>query len=55
MLESFLNSVAGLRAFNFFKKKSQRSGFPVTFAKFLKKPTIKNICERLLLYLQCVI
>ena len=55
MLESFLNSVAGLRAFNFIKKKSQRSCFPVKFAKFLKKPTIKNICEQLLLYLHVIL
>ena len=55
MLESFFNKVAGLRAFSFIKKKFQRSCFPVKFAKFLRKPTFKNICERLLLYLHAIL
>ena len=38
-------------ACNFIKKKLQHSCFPVKFAKFLKTPILKNICERLLLNL----
>ena len=55
MLVSFFNKVAGLRAFSFIKKKFQRSCFPVKFAKFLRTPTFKNICERLLLYLHVIL
>ena len=55
MLESFFYKVAGLRALNFIKKKYQQSCFPVKFAKFFRKPTFKNICERLLLYLYVIL
>ena len=55
MLQSFFNKVAGLRAFGFIKKKFQGSCFPVKFAKFLRTPTFKNICERLLLYLHVIL
>ena len=54
MLQSF-NKVAGLRAFNFIKKKYQRSCFPVKFVKFFRTPTFNNICERLLLYLHVIL
>ena len=35
---SFFNKVAGLRAFNFIKKKLQCSCFPVTFLEVLRTP-----------------
>ena len=31
---------------NFIKKRHQRRCFPVKFAKFLRTPILKNICER---------
>ena len=37
----------------FIKKKTPNTGAPVSIAKFLRAPILKNICERLLL-LQCV-
>ena len=37
--------------FFFITKKIQHRCFPVKFAKFLRIPILKNICERLLLYL----
>ena len=49
MLKSLFSKVAGLRASKFIKKRLQSSSFPVTFAKFLRIPTLKNICEQLLL------
>ena len=55
MLESFLNIVAGLWAFSFIKKRFQRSCFSVKFAKFLRTPTLANICEWLLLYLHVIL
>ena len=54
MLESFLNKVAGLRTFNFIKKKFQRRYFPMGFSKILRTPTLKNICEQLPLYLHVI-
>ena len=39
MLESLFNKVAGLRL--------QYRCFPVTFAKFLRAPILKNICKQL--------
>ena len=50
MSESLFNKVAGLQACNFMKKRLQHSCFPVNTAKFLKTPILKNICERLLLF-----
>ena len=47
----FCNRVAGLRSFNFIKKKFRPSWFQVKFAKLLRTPILKNSCERLLLYL----
>ena len=35
-------------ACNFIKKRLQHRCFPVKFVKFLRTPTLKNICERLL-------
>ena len=34
---------------NFIKKRFQRRYFPVNLEKFLRTPSLKNICERLLL------
>ena len=36
---------------NFIRKRLQHRCFPVNIAKFLRKPILKNICERLLLHL----
>ena len=49
MLESLFNKVAGLWACNFIKISLRHRCFPAKFAKFLRKPILKNICERLLL------
>ena len=49
VLESLFNKVAGLQGCNFIRKRLQHRGFPVKFAKFFRTPTLKNICERLLL------
>ena len=35
-----------LKACNFIKKRLQHRRFPVTIAKFLRLPILKNICER---------
>ena len=50
MLESLFNSVGGLQVCNFTKKILQHLCFPMKFAKFLRTPVLKNICERLLLF-----
>ena len=47
-LKNFAN-FTGLKACKFVKKRFQRRHFPVKFAKFLKTPILKNICELLLL------
>ena len=41
-----------MKACNFIKKKLQHRFFPVKFAKFLKTPILKTICEQLLLTYQ---
>ena len=46
----FLSNVEGLQACNFIKKILQHWCFPMKFAKFLRTPILKNICERLLLF-----
>ena len=46
---SVLNRVAGPKAHNFIKKRLQHKCFPVKFAKFLRTPNLKKICERLVL------
>ena len=48
MLETLFNNVADLQACNFIKKMLQQS-FLMKFAK-LKNSILKNICERLLLF-----
>ena len=50
MLESLFNNVAGLQACNFIKKILQHWCFPMKFAKFLITPILKDISERLLLF-----
>ena len=40
---------SGLQVCNFIKKRFQHSCFPVNITKFAKTPTLKNICEQLLL------
>ena len=52
VLESLLNKAADLQVCNFIKKKHQHRYFPVIIAKFLRIPILKNICERLLLFIQ---
>ena len=47
-LESLFNKAAGLKAYNFIKKRLQLSCFPLNIAKFLRTPILKNICKRLL-------
>ena len=47
--ESLLNKVARLKACKIIKKGIQHWCFPVNIEKFLRTPTLKNICERLLL------
>ena len=49
MLESLFDKVAGLPASNFTKKGLQHRCVLVKFAKILRAPILKNICERLLL------
>ena len=49
MLQSLFNKVAGLKAWNFIKKRLQHRCFPVKFASFLGTPVFKKIYERLLL------
>ena len=38
---------AGLQSCNFVKKRLRHRCFPVNIAKFLRKPILKNLCERL--------
>ena len=42
---SLIKFSAGLKACNFIKKRLQHWYFPLKFAKFLRTPTLKNICE----------
>ena len=48
MLESLFNKIPCLQACNFFKKRLQHRCFLVKFAKLLRTPILKKICERLL-------
>ena len=50
VLESLFNKIAGLKAWNFVKKRFQHRCFAVNIAKFLRAPILKNICKRLFLY-----
>ena len=52
VLESLFNAA---QACNFIKKRLQHRYFPVKFAKFLRTPILKNICERLLLNLSRIL
>ena len=45
----FYNEVAGLMSTTLSKMRFQHRCFPVNFAKFLRTPTLKNICEQQLL------
>ena len=49
MLEPLFNNVADLQACNFLKKILQQR-FLMKFAKLLRTPILKNICQRLLLF-----
>ena len=49
MLESLFNKVTGLKACKVIKKRLYHRCFPGNIAKFLSTPTLKNICEPLLL------
>ena len=50
-LESLFNKAVRLQSCSFLKKRLQHRRFPKIVAKFLRAATLKNICERLLLYL----
>ena len=52
LLESLFNKAADLQVCNSIKKTLQHRCFPVIIAKFLRIPILKNICERLLLFIQ---
>ena len=43
------------KAYNFIKKRLHYRCFPVNLKKSLKTPVLKNICERLLLYVLVVL
>ena len=47
--ESLFNKVAANQACNFTKIRLQHRCFPVKFMKFLRTPTLKNICQQMLL------
>ena len=49
VLKSLFNRVAGLEVCNFIKERLQPRRFLMEFAKFLRTPILKNICERLVL------
>ena len=49
VLKNFENVCKGPQACNFIKKRLQHMCFLVKFATFLRTPTLKNICEQLLL------
>ena len=51
----FFNKVAPLRLVTLLKKRLWHRCFPVKFAKVLRTPILKNICERLLLFIQILI
>ena len=48
--ESFFRKFAGLQPCSYIKKRLQHWCFPVKFAKSLRTSTVKNIFERLLLF-----
>ena len=55
VLESFLNKNEGVWAFNFIKKRFQRGCFSMKFANLFRTTILKNIWERLLLYLHVIL
>ena len=46
---AFFNRVASIQACNFIKKRLEHRCFSMKLAKFLRTPTLKNICKWLLL------
>ena len=54
MLESLFNKVVNklIKLINFIKKRLQHRCFPVKCMKFLRTPILKNICKRLLLWIE---
>ena len=46
-LKSLFNKVAGLMVYNFIRKKLWQRRFLVSFPKFLKRPILQNISERM--------
>ena len=50
VLESLFTNVAGLRPATLLKKILQHWCFPMKFVRFLGTSILKNICERLLLF-----
>ena len=54
VLESSFNKVLDSQACNFIKKRLQHIYFTVKFSKFSRALILKNICERLLLYVGSV-
>ena len=52
MLESLLNKVAGLKAWNFIKKGLQKRCFPVKFGTFLRTPFFTEYLRWLLLEME---
>ena len=49
VLESLFNKGVGLQTYKFIKKRLQHRGFPMKFTKFLRRPILKVICQRLLM------
>ena len=45
VLESLFNKPSGLKACNFIKKRLQYRCLPLKFAKLLRTPILKNICD----------
>ena len=55
VLESILVKLQACMPATFLKRDSKTGIFPVKFAKFLRAPVLKYICEPLLLYLQVIL
>ena len=50
LLESLFHNVPGVQTSSFIKKILLHWCFPMKFAKFLRTPILKKVCERLLLF-----
>ena len=50
VLDCLFNKAAGMKAFNFIKKRLQHRCFPLNIEKILRTPTLKNTSGRLLLH-----